>query len=111
MVSAVAEAGATSTFTGLVSIELASLLISSGTVAENVCTSLAACVAHSDCGTGGSCMGALLGTCDCTACMSYMPCNSHSECGGLNHSCNSLTKSCDCYGVSNLENNRFMRTR
>ena len=34
MVSAVAETGATSTFTGLVSIEFANLLISSGKVAE-----------------------------------------------------------------------------
>ncbi|CAD5227310.1 unnamed protein product [Bursaphelenchus xylophilus] len=62
---------------------------------ESNCTALAKCTSDAECGSG-KCIGAFVGTCECSKCLNFIFCKDDDACGGLQGACQNTTSTCSC---------------
>ncbi|GMT12304.1 hypothetical protein PFISCL1PPCAC_3601, partial [Pristionchus fissidentatus] len=65
--------------------------------AGDKCEAWKVCSANTDCGTGGTCLGAFIGKCNCNACMNFWLCKEDGACGGLEGACDKKAGVCKCW--------------
>ncbi|GMT05961.1 hypothetical protein PENTCL1PPCAC_28135, partial [Pristionchus entomophagus] len=61
------------------------------------CKAWNVCSNADDCGTGGTCLGAFVGKCNCNACINFWLCKEDAACGGLKGACDLKTGTCRCW--------------
>ncbi|GMT07524.1 hypothetical protein PENTCL1PPCAC_29698, partial [Pristionchus entomophagus] len=61
------------------------------------CEAWSVCSSADDCGTGGTCLGAFVGKCNCNACINFWLCKEDAACGGLKGACDLKSGTCRCW--------------